>query len=90
MKKIILTLLCVTFSLALTADDKAKNSNNQASNKTENQDEIIIGFTKGDQTDIFAIPLDDDQLGQEEELDLFEKESKEYLEKKTQESSIKK
>ena len=90
MRKILLTLLSITFSLALTADDKAKNSNNPSSSKTENQDEIIIGFTKGDQTDIFAIPLDDDQLGQEEELDLFEKESKEYLQKKDQESSSKK
>lgn len=90
MKKTLLTLICITFSLALSADDKAKNSNNQPANKTENQDEIIIGFTKGDQTDIFAIPLDDDQLGQDEELNEFEKESQAYLKKKEQESNSRK
>lgn len=86
MKKTLLTVICVAFSMALNAADQAKNSTSQAPNssKTQNPDEVIIGFTKGDQTDIFAIPLDDDQLEQQEELDTFEAESKAYLNKQNQ------
>jgi hypothetical protein len=90
MKKTLLIAFCMAFSFVSYAEDKAKNSPSQTPAKGENQDEVIIGFTQGDQTDIFAIPLDDDQLGQEEELNYFEKESKEYLEKNKKAQSINK
>lgn len=44
--------------------------------KKESPEEVLGSFTRGDQTDIFAIPVDDDQFEQDEEIRYFEEESK--------------
>lgn len=75
MKKTFLnTLWLVLFSTALMADDQAPQK------ETENQ--ILQSFTRGDQTDIYAIPLDDDQLEQQQELDSLESKSQKDSPKK--------
>jgi hypothetical protein len=76
-------MLFVALSVTLVASAEEKNNEKSSQIKVDNKqlssadpDEVILDFTRGDQTDIYAIPLDEDQLDQQEELDNFIKESK--------------
>lgn len=87
MKKIIFLNVAVFATLALftgscKGPDAPKSPEfNPTAEQKKDKDRVLESFTTGDQTDIYTIPLDEDQLSDERLLQYFDKESKEYKEK---------
>lgn len=92
MKLAILLAMSVMTSALLHADTaptKTPKTTNQTPTGPDfnagpdaDKDVVLQSFTEGDQTDIYAIPFDDDQLGQEEEFEMLENEGKKDKQKK--------
>ncbi|MDR3623957.1 MAG: hypothetical protein P4L16_02320 [Chlamydiales bacterium] len=75
----LLSIASVLLLSSCISDEKSeKEPVNPAADNSIAEEKALRNTTKGDQTDIYAIPFDEDQLGQQEELDKFEQESKEY------------
>lgn len=81
------SLLSLIFSLSSCSSEEKKGEHPAENRGVTAEENALRQTTKGDQTDIYAIPLDEDQLGQQEELEKFEAESKAYREKEREEAA---